>query len=155
MKEAMEIDINGKLILTIITGLILLPCSVLDLRTKKLPVWFLAVGGVVVLIAVVLTELQGKGNGLISRIAGAAIGVVFLLLALFLRGKLGSGDGFVLCITGLALGFYTNLTILSYGLILAGLISGVLLLLHKVNKNGTLPLIPFLFCGYLICLFNQ
>ena len=138
--------------ITVFTGMFLGVCAIEDLRKKSISNYILILGTIVMVLLVGAECANASLRGILGRLAGVVPGCALLLLAVFLKGKVGAGDGIVLMITGPAIGLERNIAMLLYGLIIAAVMSGILLCLRKVGKNTKIPFIPFLLCGFIMCL---
>ncbi|HWT74742.1 MAG TPA: prepilin peptidase [Mobilitalea sp.] len=128
----------------IILGAMLLICGIQDARKKKISVWIIAagtilVGGCLPFIHHIL---------LIDRIGGVAVGVLIIMTSLITGGKIGLGDGILLCVTGLGLGFWGNLELFAIALLLAAIVSIGLLILRLADRKKSIPFVPFMLLGY-------
>ncbi len=143
----------------VVTGILFLWNSVQDIKRRTLSNKGLLIGmGAIVL----LFAANGLCSGMVAEIMllqdgvpwqniwGVLPGVGILVLSLMLKGSIGKGDGYLLCISGLALGLKQNLSILFYGLFLAGGTAAVLLGLGKVKRDTKLPFVPFLLGGFVL-----
>lgn len=135
----------------VITGIILGLASVWDLKSMRIPAWFLGAG---LLISI------GNGGYLVTSgkevwsgwVTGGIPGGISLLLSLGTREQIGYGDGWILLIVGWMLGVNAGIIIGLLGLGCSFLVSAVILLSKKGNRNTRLPFVPFLFLGYLFML---
>lgn len=133
---------------TILTECWLFAASILDIRSRKIPVWMLVLGG----IAAVLTALCRCGFTLeeyVEMIKGCIPGVILLLMAA-VTGKAGTADGIVLIFLGICAGGKVCLAVFMLSLLLISLFSGVSLALHRVGRNTRLPYLPFLAVAWLL-----
>ena len=74
---------------------------------------------------------------------------VFLLLSSYITGhKVGNGDGWVFILMGLLIGAPGAFMLLGLSLILCALASGILLILHKAQKNSKIPFVPFVMAAF-------
>ncbi len=80
------------------------------------------------------------------------IGAMLLFLYICSRKQIGGGDIKFMIVAALYLGFDVILTATLFGSILASVFAVALLLLKKIDKKGTIPLIPFLYTGILLVL---
>lgn len=80
-------------------------------------------------------------------------GGLFLLVYLVSRGGLGGGDVKLMAAVGLYLGFRDVLKVMLYGSILASLTGGGMILLKKIGRKDSIPLVPFLYIGILLTIF--
>ena len=132
--------------------------TVFDVREKRIPnklvlvlfgSWFIVLLPQFILHREVAIQL-GIYGGL-----GFLINAVLLLLVYYISRKaLGGGDVKFMSVAGLFLG-PPILTAMLYGSVLAAIVSMVLILLKKMNKKDSIPLIPFLYVGMVITMFLQ
>lgn len=88
-------------------------------------------------------------------IGGAALGGVMILIALIMRESIGIGDGIMLVITGIALGTYLNLVLIVRTMIMAGIAAIILIIVRKRRNMAaeTMPLMPYILLSYItICI---
>lgn len=126
------------------TGIALLFGSVMDVKTQKLPVWFMAVFGVgsVVLIAVRYPgEWQQKGIGLLL---GAS-----LLLVGKLSGCIGVADAVMVMIMGLLYGGTGCGEQLMIAVLFTATVAVGLIVLHRADAKTRIPFLPFLTAGFI------
>ena len=142
-----------------------------DIRTRRLPVWLLVIGALIVAGMLTRNIYMGSspgtlpgtsqgtssGNlpGLLSGIFLGALPGVFLIVTGFITGwQIGPGDGVVFVITGMMLGLFMNLILLLGALALAGVGGGVYMLWKKKGRHMEIPFLPFVFVmygGILLC----
>lgn len=134
----------------ILLGLLML-CSIQDLRTKKIGLWILILGGVM-LCAVIPFQ---NTIAFYDRIGGAAVGVTVILISLATGGKIGIGDGLLLCISGLGLGFWSNLELFALALFLAAIVSIALMTARLADRKKSIPFVPFLLTGYIFIITSN
>lgn len=72
--------------------------SVMDIRSRRLPIWMLALGGGLSVASVLCQE-----SGYVEILRGAMPGLMLLVIA-FATKKAGYGDGIVLAFLGMVLG---------------------------------------------------
>jgi Type IV leader peptidase family. len=131
--------------------IIMLLCGIQDLCKKKIYLWILLIGAVLICLCLPFCN----PNGLIDRVGGLTLGFIVILISLITSGKIGLGDGFLLCITGLGLGFWRNLELFAIALFMASVFSIILLALRLANRKNSIPFVPFLFVGYLFVFFTK
>ncbi|MCR5128418.1 MAG: hypothetical protein K6B69_09995 [Lachnospiraceae bacterium] len=130
------------------TGIALLLGSVMDWKTQRLPVWFMAVfgAGSLVLIAVQYPgDWQQKGIGIL--LGGS------LLLVGKLSGCIGVADGVMVMIMGLLYGVAGCGEQLLIAVLLTAVIAVILIGSRRADAKTRIPFVPFLaagFLGYLI-----
>ena len=126
----------------------LLPMSIADIKSKRVPVWMLWIGASA---AVGMVLHKGINGGLDGWNEGCALlpGAILLAVA-YATGKAGPADGVILMLLGVFAGYEDCVAASLGGLILIALFSAVLLTLHRVRKNTRIPFVPFLTVGWLI-----
>lgn len=110
------------------------------------------------MISLALTGLYGGSGLAISFMTGrrwedyilpAGLGLLFLLLSLGSKGAVGMGDGWVLLALGCMLETEEYIRLTGFGILLAAVFSGILLIGYKKNRKTEIPFVPFLFLAYL------
>lgn len=127
----------------------LLTCAVQDVFKKKILLWVLGAGAVLVGICIPFCST----GSILDRIGGAVIGIAVIVISIATVGKIGMGDALILCITGLGLGFWGNLEMFAIALFLASIASIVLLVLRLANRKKSIPFIPFMLVSYVLLIF--
>lgn len=122
----------------------LLAASIMDIRTRRVPVWMLVLGGSLAMLTV---RHQGAAIPEVAR--GMLPGVLLLLTALVTK-KAGYGDGIVLCMLGMSLGSERSMLLFGISLFLLSLCALTLLAFHKVRRNTGIPFLPFLAAGWIL-----
>lgn len=82
--------------------------SVMDIRSKRLPIWMLAVGG----ILAIGFQLFWRGMPVSLIVAGGATGIVFLAVSKVTEEAFGYGDSILIGVLGVYLGFWNLLCLL-------------------------------------------
>ena len=101
--------------------------------------------------------------GLIFTIADAEVlcvsfllrfvpGVVFVLLAWATREQIGMGDALLILVMGWYLNAIELVDVCLLAFFIAGLVALVLLVVIKKSKKFELPMVPFIFAGYVVML---
>lgn len=121
----------------------LLAASIMDIRTRRVPVWMLAFGGGLAALAA-----WRQGAAVPEAVMGMLPGVLLLLTALATK-KAGYGDGVVLCMFGAVLGREKGMLLFGISLFLLSLYALTLLALRKAGKNTRIPFLPFLAAGWI------
>ncbi len=80
-------------------------------------------------------------------------GVVFMTVYIISKKGIGGADVKFMSVAGLYIGIQMIGNAMLYGSILGGIVGGIMILLKKINKKDTIPLIPFLYVGILIEIF--
>jgi leader peptidase (prepilin peptidase)/N-methyltransferase len=146
---------TSNVIIQLVLGTILLLLAIVDIKYREIPNMWLMLTGVAVLVLTLLKSLLfHQSFSLLSAVGGVIIGLILIIISKITREKVGIGDGITLCITGFSLGIWANLQILMYALFLSAIYAVYLLVFRRVNKEHTIPFIPFIFAGYIgvICL---
>ena len=79
----------------------------------------------------------------------AGTGMMFLAVGILTGGALGMGDGWILLALAMLLSTGEYLQMLCLGMVLAAAWSGFLMFICKKSRKTEIPLVPFLFFGYL------
>ena len=125
----------------------LMALSVMDLRTKKIPLMPVLVLGVMFFVYRIWS-----GVPLLEVAAGAIPGGILLLVSVLTEESIGYGDGLVLLVLGVLCGVAKAVAVLGMALLLAAVLSMVLLALKRVGRKTELPFLPCLCSGYLLFL---
>lgn len=126
---------------------VMIPLTLSDIRTGKIPV-FVAAGGMI-------------GSGLIRLLIGKDYsdwficllpGLLFCVFSFLFPQSVGAGDGMVILFLGILLkrkvfGLLLIAALVSFA------VSVLLILFKKVNRDTKLAFVPFLLAGGLICGF--
>jgi len=134
--------------ITVIIGLLLFAAAVMDFKSKSIGRGFLFV----LILASFISIFVRVDFEIWSSVGGALIGLCAVGLSMISREQIGRGDGIVITALGVALGFWDCLAAVSLASIIMALVSVVILILKKGNRNTRLPFIPALFVGYVTCL---
>ena len=122
--------------------------AVSDLRWKRVPVWLLAVGGIIV-TAMSIDRFQREMKYTAELVWGLVPGALLLLIAVTTK-KAGIADGIVLLLLSLALDYGECFVSFVLSFLIMSFVSLLLLVLNKVKGNSKLPYLPFLLAGYII-----
>lgn len=136
----------------VILAVWLLGISALDICRRSVPLWTLAPGGVLAVLAVACHS-EGGGIDFFVLLEGILPGVLLLLLAFFTKNA-GSGDGIVLLFLGAAEGGGKGLALFGVSLFLISIFSIVLLIIKKAGKNTKIPYLPFLTAAWLLIMLE-
>lgn len=130
----------------IVINLYLFYGAVKDGFTKKIPVWYLSLGG----ILIYLYSWDQKKISVSEYFYAMIPGVLFLLYRFIKKEGIGYADGIMLCLLGYLLRIEVwKVCCLSF--LLISLFSLGLLAAKKVTLTTRLPYYPFLFGAYFIC----
>ncbi len=128
----------------------LMVLSIYDIKTRKIPVFWLLIGGVAALANLIYLGCDRPPLEFWSELLKSWVPGVLMLLAGWLSGKVGYGDGCVLLVAGSILGGVKITAVFLGGLFIAAMTAIVLLVFRKVKKNDKLPFIPFLAVSALV-----
>lgn len=122
--------------------------AVSDLRWKRVPVWLLAVSGMITTImSFCLYKWEIKGTT--ELVWGWVPGALLLLMAVTTK-KAGIADGIVLLLLSMSLGYRECIVSFVLSFLFMSFVSLLLLVLGKVKGNSKLPYLPFLLAGYMV-----
>lgn len=131
--------------------------AVKDIREKVVSnqtVLALLVCWLLTMLPQLAVNIDAGVDRLVNALAGFLLGgVMFLLVYLISRNGLGGGDVKFMAAAGLYLGLNGILPAILYGSVLAALFGLALILLKKMGRKDTIPMIPFLYVGILIAIF--
>lgn len=128
---------------------ILAGVSVIDLRTRKIPVCLLAVLNLLVII-LQLYQLSGGRGDVVLIIEGMGVGAAFFLISRVTEEGIGYGDSWMILILGIYLGVWELLEVLAGACFLLAVASAACLTVKKMSAGCSLPFIPFLTAGYVL-----
>lgn len=131
------------------TSVWLIALSLFDMRYRRVPIWLILLGGVL-MGGVVIYQYAIEKSGFTECWFGMIPGTALLLLALGTQ-KAGWADGVVTMFLGGILGLRQCVLAVMLSLILISVLSLLLLIFHRVNKGTKLPFIPFLTLGFMLC----
>ncbi len=131
------------------TAIALLCGSVMDIKTKRLPAWFMTVfaGGSLAVVA-----MAGDGDWQ-QKAIGVLLGGSILLLGK-LSGCIGVADGIMVAVMGLLYGGWECAELLMISILFTAVVAIGAIALHKANTKSRLPFVPFLTAGYAVFLLR-
>lgn len=118
-----------------------------DLRWKRVPVWMLAVGGIIMTI-MSFCQCKWEIKGIPELVWGWVPGALLLLMAVTTK-KAGIADGIVLLLLSISLDYRESIVSFILSFLFMSFVSLLLLVLGKVRGNSKLPYLPFLLAGYM------
>lgn len=136
-----------------VTAAWLLPMSVMDAKSRRVPIWMLWIGAAAA-AGVLLYDILNKGTTG-WQICRALLPGMILLAVAFATGKAGVADGVILLLLGAFTGYEICVAASLGGLFLLALISGILLALRRVRKDTRIPFVPFLAAGWLLAVCGR
>jgi len=127
---------------------------IFDIKTKRIPnmlVLVMAAGWLILMTVFLIFDMESGIHSVMDSIYGSLTGGgLFLLVYLISRKGLGGGDVKFMAAAGLYLGFASTIPAILYGTVIAAVTGLVLVMLKKINRKDTIPLVPFLFIGIII-----
>ena len=130
----------------LLTGIVLLGCSVTDLKSRR--IYKAAAAGY--LAFAFLGRVAGGMLFSIDFAFSLLPGLACLALSWVSRQSLGYGDSALILGCGLSLGFWPCVEILLFSFFLAGVWAIGLLLFRRAGRGKEIPFTPFLFLGLVI-----
>lgn len=117
--------------------------AVMDICRRKINLIF----AIMCLAAGLIWQIAGQHAGIWELVLSCIPGGFLLGTACLTEQKIGYGDGWIVLATGIWTGFWDIFLILTGGMVICALFSGVLLSMKKLKKGDDLPFIPFLLAG--------
>lgn len=124
--------------------------SVWDIRKREIPLWLIAVGG---LLAAGFGFFSEK-HSIMLMIAGALVGMVFVGISKVTEEAFGYGDSLMITVAGMYLGFWNVLGLLVWAHVLAALFAGYILIRKGIYKGVSFPFVPFLLAAYTVIVWQ-
>lgn len=124
--------------------------SILDIRSRKLPIWMLLFGLTAVFVYQIIV---GEVPAALS-LSGAVVGIVFLIVSRITGEAFGYGDSILILILGIYLGLWNLLCLLMAAFSMAAGFSVVMLAIRHFRRKTVVPFVPFLCAGYLVTLLT-
>ena len=122
--------------------------SVEDIRKKGIKrLWLIGLGIVGLIFTIADAEVL-----CVSLLLRFVPGVVFVLLAWATREQIGMGDALLILVMGWYLNAIELVDVCLLAFFIAGLVALVLLVVIKKSKKFELPMVPFIFAGYVVML---
>lgn len=132
----------------VMTAAWLVPMSIMDTRSRKVPAWMLWIGTAAAVGVLLYEGINGGLNGW-QECRALLPGAIMLAVA-YATGKAGPADGIILMLLGVLMGYEDCVAVSLGGLFLIALFSAVLLTLRRVKKDTRIPFVPFLAVSWLI-----
>ncbi len=126
----------------------LLVASMIDIRTRRIPMWLLAVGGVCAVPALA-RQLGGGFGGCAGLLKGMAPGILLLGIG-FMTKKVGYGDGIGVLLVGTVSGGGKTMLLFGTSMFFMAFCALVLLVLQKARSGTRIPYMPFLALAWLL-----
>lgn len=117
--------------------------AVMDVQKKRVNLLLMGI----CLAAGVIWQVFGQKTDVGEILLSCLPGALLLAMAYLTEQKIGYGDGWIVVTAGVWTGTWDVFLILTGGMLVCAVCSGVLLALKKVRREDSLPFIPFLFVG--------
>ena len=131
--------------------------AILDYKAKRIPnklILAMIAAWVIIITPKLFFDTDTTVMLMADAVLGFAIGGGLLLLVYLISRKgIGGGDVKFMAAAGLYLGYYGILPAMLCGTIAAALVGFALILLKKIGRKDTIPLVPFLYAGILATIF--
>ena len=136
-------------ILNNIVILILLAlCTFFDIKSKQLPLKMIALFALIIVERCFANGYFGSWDFLLRL----APGVLLLLIAFATNQAIGYGDGVIIVLIGLMLDIQVTISLIFIAFILSSIISLIILISKKGDRQTRLPFMPFMLTAWCICL---
>lgn len=116
----------------------LLALSIMDIRTKRIPIWMLVIGGLGAIC------LPTDAFSVLAFLPGG------ILLLLAVGGKAGYADAIVLLVLGAMVGARMGMTIFLVSLFLLSGVAISFLGFRKIKGESKMPYLPFLTAAFVV-----
>lgn len=126
----------------------LLAAGIMDIRTRRIPMWMLAAGGACAAPALA-GQLGGGFEGCAGLLKGIAPGILLLGIG-FTTKKVGYGDGIGVMLVGIVSGGGKALLLFGTSMFLVAIYALALLVLRKARQGTRIPYLPFLTAAWLL-----
>lgn len=139
-------------VITMAAGMLLFTAGIMDLKSKTVSREIILALMAVCFAGAFVKAFADKEFGIWETVGGVLIGLCAIGLSMASREQIGRGDGLVIAAIGLILGFRKCLFAVCMASLIMTLVSVIILILRKGNRNTRLPFIPALFAGYVLCM---
>lgn len=130
-------------------GGMLVGMTVMDMKWKRVSAMALlaccALGWIFVLY---------RGDELSEPLMGMIPGAILYLVSVLSHEKIGKGDALLFLCAGIYLGFWKTISLLWISVLLSGIFGAFLILVKKKSPEYEIPFVPFVLCGFLLCLLS-
>lgn len=134
-------------------GLLLLLCTLEDIKTRRLNLWHILIIVPFIIFDLVERTIIEPEVSWIGRVSGLIIGIIFIVLSKLTKGQIGMGDGILISVIGVMLGGLQSLEVITYSFFASSIVAIILLTFFKMGKKKTIPFVPFLLLGYIMSIF--
>lgn len=137
-----------KWILTGVTLVMLLICTISDVKSRKIPVCVITAGAVGTVFCTLIQPEMTLGK----MLSGMMPGIIMLIISIVTDEQIGIGDSLIFCVLGIGHGFVAGIAVLGISLGMTAVTAVVLLCLKKVGKRDQIAFVPFILTGYCLVL---
>lgn len=117
-----------------------------DIKKKRVP----NIITLLLFLAALLYKIVFKEELIYSLLSGVGAFVTFLIVYLVSKGKMGMGDCKYTAVIAFYFGYYFWLQSILYTSVIAIIVSLVLLMLKKIDRETKIPFMPFLVSGWIL-----
>ena len=132
--------------INICIGILLAVGAWCDIKTKRLPVSLIIIGG----MAGILYQCLVNGMVGIVQFSGMAVGMLMIGISRIGKAGIGLGDGVLFLVLGMFYPFFHMVELLTKSSILAGVYGLLLMGCRKGNLKTELPFVPFVLLQYIL-----
>ncbi len=144
-----------EVIIEIIMGALLLAAGIMDIRKREISRIFIVMLFVAAAADIAISIYKADSFSSFDwwqTAGGFSIGICAIGISVISREQIGRGDGLVIAALGLMLGFSECLSVVCIASVIMALVSIIVLIIRKGNRNTRLPFIPALFASYALCM---
>ena len=128
----------------IVPGIMIMICVLSDIRTRTVPVWIMAIGGLMGGVVSYIT----KTVCIRDIILGMVLGMLILIFAYLSKQGIGYGDALLFMSVGAGVGVWREVFLMWVPFFVAGIFGLVIMLAKHKNKDYEMPFVPFLGGAY-------
>ncbi|MCL2050567.1 MAG: prepilin peptidase [Lachnospiraceae bacterium] len=124
--------------------------TLFDIKSKKIPLQLIIIFG----LTIIGISLQyGRFNSweILVRIMP---GIFLLLISFVTKEAIGYGDGIVILLIGLGMDIQVMVSFIMIAFLLSAIVSIIILIKKKGDRQTRLPFMPFLLTAWCVCLIG-
>lgn len=133
----------------IVALIFLVPCSIWDIKTREIPIPWMAAGGITAVCIAGWSVIAGEVD-IINLLFAMSPGIFLLALSIVTEHQIGAGDGISAAILGIFIRVPMIYMVLMGALILSSIYAAGLLVLHKGSRRSRMPWLPFVTAGFIV-----
>lgn len=126
--------------LTIMLSLV----TIIDMKYNVIPN---SITAIILIFGVLFNLLNNEISSSSMLIGFFVISLPLFFIAIILKDSMGGGDIKLMAVSGVFLGWQNIILAFLIGSLVGSLVSIILILLRKINKNEMIPYVPFLAMG--------